>query len=310
MTKKEKKLIVLILMISVNLLLLVFLQYREISKHQVILSNNLYHNWAQELIDDDWDATNFLNEGGRLFFEHTKNGNVRTVLTDGNWQPPLTEGEFFNENFAFPAAVAGERMFEENQDYFIFEGQSFKIVGILGVDFPTFLDYMVLLNDGGKELPVINTIIDMDSPSDFERLTEEISSRPVFSVREQNQFSSQFNFGRDLFEEMMMINTYLVLLLLLIITSHTFFVITKDSDEIFSLLGFTNKRIVTQNHLYFGIVFIVSISVTMLIDFGLGWRMKLYHWEIYVFIFAFQQLMYLLFKTGGSILRGGRGYVN
>lgn len=299
MKKNKKRMIIFMLTLSMNLFLLFFLNYRSIGNFQMLLANGLYHNWAIELQGSDWDPQEIQANGGRLFIEHTFNGNVRTVKGIGGWVPPLMEGEFFDDDTQHPVAVVGERMLPEGGGPFIFEGVAFEVIGTLGAGFPTILDFIVLLNDTGQDFPIERTIVDTDRRQEMEALSGDLDYRAVFSQAQQMQFATQLRFGRDLFEEMMIISTVLITVIFVAISGHSFYIMTKKNNEILSLQGFTSREIRCRNHTLLAIMFALSLPGVFLTDMLLGNFVAIPSLGIYAVVFFGQQAVYFIIDAVG-----------
>jgi len=303
MKKNKKRMIIFILTLSTNLFVLFFLNYQSIGRTQMLIANGLYSDWSIELTEKYWNKNGIIGNGGRVFIEHTFNGNVRTLINSGDWEPPLLAGEFFTNELYSPVAVVGERISPEVGEHFLFEGKPFKIIGVLGAGFPSVLDNLVLLRNSAKDLPVERIIVDTDSRQLMNTISEEISYRSVFSLQERKRFQTQLRFGRDLFEELMIINTILIITLFVVISSHTFRLMTKENDDILYLQGFTNKEMMVKNHLSLALVFGISFLVVILVNLILNSDITLQNFKIFLGVFAAQQAFYFIIVVFSKLKR-------
>ncbi|MCL1950888.1 MAG: hypothetical protein FWF59_14300 [Turicibacter sp.] len=304
MKKNNKRMIIFILTLATNLFLLFFLNYQLIGRNQMLIANGLYSNWSIELTDSEGNIDEMAKRDRRVFIEHTLNGNVRTFLGSTNWVPPMTEGDFFTDSDQRPVAVVGERMLPESGNYFIFEDQEFEIIGMLGAGFPSLLDNLVLLSPPMESLPVERVIIDTDTRQSMGQISEGLAHRDVFSAWEQNRFQTQLRFGRDLFEEMMIVNTVLITLLFVAISSHTFRVMTEENDEILYLQGFTPKEIMMKNHGNLVLAFGLSFVVAFLLDIISRNFVVLPNLSWFLGVFLFQQAFFGV-MVAIKIVKGG-----
>lgn len=306
MKKNKKQHIMFVLILATNLFMLFYLNYRSISQHQMLLANGLYHNWAIQLLGEDWSSADILNEGGRIFHEHTLNGNVRTIEGIGTWTPPMMEGEFFSDEDTLPLAVVGAQIFSHGEDVFVIQGQEFTITGVMGETFPTILDYMVLMTGTDlDQVPVERIVVDGDERQIINRIMENVDSQEVFSQRELMRFATRLQIGRDLFEEMMIINTVLITLLFIAISSHAYFILNKKNNEIFHLTGFTPFEIIRRNHFSLTSVYGAAILVSFLADILLGNSVKSQNYSIFLAVFILHHIAYFLI----SLLHGLKGRV-
>lgn len=289
--RKKKQMIFFMMTLSLNLFVLFFLNYRAIGNHQTILANGLYNNWAITLSSELLNLEEYLSGSRRFFMEHIDNGNVRTVIQAPGWEPPLTSGSFFNHEHRQPVAVVGSKVNLTEDAYFLFEGIEFEVIGILGEQFPTRLDYLVLLNDVGQDFPITQIVMDADSP--YELTLLDINSRPLFSQVELMEFATQIGIGRDIFEEMMWLNTMAVASLFLMISVHSFFILSKKNDETKYYLGFTLKEIYLNNHLLMSRNFLLSLMIVFVVNIFLKEPVYLKSWGWFVTIFFLQQFLYM-----------------
>lgn len=273
--KRQRRVIIFILSFSATLFLFLFLNYHAISHENMLLANGLYSHWAIELLEDPWQQDFFIDSNARIFLEHTTSGNIRTIKDFGDWTPPLLEGVFFNDSFNEGSfAVVGKEVAKEHPESFFFENHEFEVIGIMGADFPTILDYLVLFNDGNQNLTIEKVVLDGDSRNEIQRLSTGLVHRSLFTDFEQHEFSSRFRLGRDLFEEMMMVNATAILLLITAISSHAFFTLSKRNDKILSLQGFTSLHIGIKNHFALGMTFVLSFFIVIFADMIWGFGMN------------------------------------
>lgn len=294
MKKNKKKVIIFILTLAPSLLILFFLDYRRISAEQMFIANGLYSDWSIEISESLENKDFFLEQGGRIFIEHTLNGNVRTIKSPYNWSPPLIQGEFFTEKNPYPVAVVGQRKLPEEGNFFEFEGQMFEIIGILGAGFPSALDNIALLSPNSFDFTTERIVLDANSRQMVETLALGLDYRLATSQQERLEFSTQLGVGRDLFEEMMGINTFFITLILLTISSHAFLVMTEKNNEILYLQGQTYKRILIGNHRFLTYVFLTVFLVTVGIDVIQGSFIVFHHLNLYIILFFLQQFLYAM----------------
>ena len=216
MSKNKKYVWMFMLFLAMNFFLLFYQNYAVIETRQMFISNRLYSTWSAVLTDIHIqleEINEYLPEGGRIFIEHTDDGNIRSFYQNGNWMPPMMSGKFFIPNTRTPQAVIGTGVKSNLEDAYITVGDvRYEIVGVLGAGYPSPLDHLVLLNDINNTLPVERIVIDTDHISDIKSIDQS------FKVQSNNESQAIERFlNSNTFQQLVVINVSIISLLLITI---------------------------------------------------------------------------------------------
>jgi len=267
MSKEKKWIITLGLMFIVQMFLLFYFRYISAQQTQMFVSNRLYSTWnavlSSEYINLEYIYSKLPNNS-RMFFEHNETGSIRTFYQNDNWMPPMTDGVFFDlDDLETAQAVVGIHILEdlEYAPYFTIEDYTYTVVGILGTDFPSPLDHLVLLNDIGNSLPVMRIVLDSDQPAVVDQLIENFD---VITINE-NRALERF-LDSNIFDQLIHINVTMIFIFLVIFISYSYFNFFKQRDYISFLLGELRFKLLANNLLALTFLFGFSLILTFLID--------------------------------------------
>jgi len=149
-----------------------------------------------------------------------------------NWRPPLSEGNFFHSSDTKEVVVGRNvELIQRGQGaVYIFNGQTYNVIGTLGLLTPSLLDRMVLIND--LELfqeDGLNLIVDSDD------------SEALQSALGESSFNSGSGidtiFEIDFFTPMISVYSQLISGLLVIIIAYLFNLEVRDEIKIRHLIG-------------------------------------------------------------------------
>lgn len=266
MLKRQKLAVIFGLFLMLKLFLFFYFHYINAERTQMWVANRLYSTWHAVLADSPLDAEDIheqLPNNSRIFFEHDENGNVRTFYQTGNWQPPLIDGEFFDQDTSTAHAVVGIHVLNDLEDraYFTLEGFTYEVIGVLGVGFPSSLDYLVLLNGNNRDLPVIRVVIDTQQPEAMDLITD------IFDVRTVNENQALDHFlNNHVFGQLIRINVTLISIFLVILISYSYFNLSKNTSYVRYLLGDHKRKIWIHHLLTLSGLFVASFMVIQMID--------------------------------------------
>jgi|GEM_PF-3381724 len=149
-----------------------------------------------------------------------------------NWRPPLSDGNFFRSSDTLEVVVGRnvELIQREQGAVYVFNGQTYNVIGTLGLLTPSLLDNMVLINDSDLLQDYgLSLIIDAD---DSEALQLALG---------ESAFTSGGGIGMifeiDFFTPMISIYSQLISGLLVIIIAYLFNLEVHDEVKIRHLIG-------------------------------------------------------------------------
>jgi hypothetical protein len=139
------------LIVLLHLFLLLFLSYSVEQTLYDELSNRLYSENNVVLVDNqDVEWVNIhIEEEYRLFVELTNN--CRALLKNtSSWMPPMISGYIPNAGDLGLKAVVGKNALNsvveiEEKKYFKFQSCFYEICGVVGVEYPTSCDDLIIL---------------------------------------------------------------------------------------------------------------------------------------------------------------------
>ena len=269
MDRLQKYSTIFSLFLMMNLFLFFYLHYRTIEREQMFISNSLYSTWNVVLRDSDLDSSNLLSyipNDGRLFFEHDTTGRIRSFYQHSNWQPPLIEGDFFDESDDNLQAVVGIHVLQnlENINLFEIAGRYYEIVGILGAAYPSPLDHLVLLNNGDN-LPTARIIVDANNPR---ALNELIDQFEILTVNENQAIMRFLNSNR--FDQFITLNVWTILGVLTAVSAFICFDLFKRTYAVFSLIGYEKAKVFKQQVFVISSLFLMSMISVVISHFIFG----------------------------------------
>ncbi|MCL1989410.1 MAG: hypothetical protein FWG67_00820 [Defluviitaleaceae bacterium] len=155
-----------------------------------------------------------------------------------NWMPPLSEGSFFNSAHNKQALVGQNVALTERNDglVYVFNGEAYEVVGILGLLNPSLLDDMVLLN--GSDFWKQHELDLMVDANDSELLATALGSS---SVNERSDIGAILE--TDFFTPMIVIYSWLISSLLILIIAYLYDLDVKDEVKVRFLIGENQFRL-------------------------------------------------------------------
>ena len=290
--KKNNKILLLMALFFLQLLLSVsYFDFQEVKQMHISVANRLYSPQKQEVgWSGEWEKVANNLENGRIFFELDSRGMIRVVYQKDRWKPPLISGSFFNTDTYSPQAVIGSALQHLVVDGLIeIEGSHFEVTGTMGVDFPSPIDYLVLLNQFPSSYFIYRTIIDgnsADLTGSFYRIGQPGNS--VSRLWDENFFS-----------HLIEINFLLINSLLLVTIGFLFATLFKDRDYLCYQLGKTKLVIFIENvAALIGIFFIPLFFVWM---FGLlqgNSHLILQQWQLFFIALSISIISYFVVSLG------------
>jgi len=263
LSKFQKYGIIFSLFFLMNLFLFFYLHYRNVEREQMFISNGLYSTWNIVLRDSNFDESeilSYLPNDGRLFFEHDDTGRIRSLYRRSDWKPSLIEGTFFDDDYAGLQAVVGSNVLQNlaNGNYFEIAGFYYEIIGTLGVEYPSPLDHLVLLNNR-DELPVVRIVVDAENPSSLREVTSQFE---VLTVNINQAMTRFLNSNR--FDQLISLNVWAVLGILVGVSAYICFDLFKKTYTVFSLLGYEKVKIFRKQVLAINVMYFLSISSVLI----------------------------------------------
>ncbi|MCL1990931.1 MAG: hypothetical protein FWG67_08595 [Defluviitaleaceae bacterium] len=310
MLRKQKLFVIFSLFLMLKLFIFFYFQYLIAEQMQMLVSNHLYSTWhvvLNESAASIYDISELLPSGSRLFFEHTQDGNVRTVYQTNNWKPPLTEGQFFDQHTADFQAVVGRNVRDNMNEsrYFIIDDLKYDIVGIIGADFPSPLDNLVLLNhvSNTPSLPIIRRVIDTDQPGIVRQIIENFSGFLADGYQEPDLI-----FNHHIFGQLIRVNVILISFFLIILMTYSYFKLFKRDHYIYYLLGKQKYKIGLRHILILTFLFFSSLFVIKTVDLIVGDQIILNNFFLYfmiwIMICTIYTVIFLINNIAGGISSG------
>ncbi|UXC32909.1 MULTISPECIES: ABC transporter permease [Bacillus] len=117
------------------------------------ISNSLYSNvsvYVEISTKEPFNWNRFDDQKDYTIFKEASDGDtkVRGFFTKGPIEdPPILEGRFFNSSDFYnhkKVAVVGKAI--KDREYFLYEGEKYRIIGRMGLEKPTPLDQQTLIN--------------------------------------------------------------------------------------------------------------------------------------------------------------------
>lgn len=267
MSKSLKRSLIFVLFFLIQLYLLIYFHYDRMQTMQMYVSNQLYSRWNVILEGDDVESVIDVLQGNhRLFVEHNESGTIRTIFCSSYWTPPMLNGDFLEPVVAERQAVVGRNIQEGLDGNMIRVGDSqYRIIGTLGVNFPTTLDSMILLNHLPEGMPTIRMIVDTNFPHEILQISEYLDTLSVGIDQSLSRFlNSHF------FTQLIRLNVYIITMTLMLLTSYLYLILFQKADQVLHLLGHMKRVILLKNiaclsGLYFGAFLVLILFDSFLI---------------------------------------------
>lgn len=177
---KFQRLIFTLFFTVVFLFILSAANYDRKQEDLILISNNYYSEYHKTIYDSNIERWMKLEPdvGCRLFIEY--NDMIHIFLGGGSWHLPCAEGSFFSEDIKSGQAVIGKNVLQNTKSeggrrFLTVFGQDYEVTGVLGADFSSKSDSLVLLNN--IQIPKqdrYKMIIDGDSERAVRKQTDKI----------------------------------------------------------------------------------------------------------------------------------------
>ena len=302
---RNKKIFFIGLPFLLGILMLSYLNYTVSRDRQILIANRLYSPWSIELIEDmiPNQLIELLPKNSHIFFEHTSCGNIRSFYQQGNWQPPMHSGEFFNENSLEYSAVVGRHHLGNDETTITIEGVSFEIIGILGTGYPSVLDHLILLNTRPEKMSIERVVIDTRRQTDMEKFN------PSFRVTNLQLEGTALDFIENTtLNEVIRRNILIISAVLSYLIGYIYLKMIEQKTKVFELIGRTTFSILMTTSLEIAIISITCFSFVWLLDQLIGHGIVLYHGYLYGVLLVLIVISYQvnfsikrLRKIGGGI---------
>lgn len=216
----------------------------------ILISNNYYTEYHQTLYDGNIERWMELNPDGgcRIFVEY--NDMIHFLLDGGSWHLPLAEGSFFSENTKSAQAVIGKNVLRNTKSeggmrFLTILGQEYEVTGVLGADFSSKADSLVLLKN--IQIPKqdrYKIIIDGDSERAVRKQTEKIRREFGGLATGESRLEGTVSLTGTLFLQRLIHANMILLVACAIVNFMLFWSRVKASEfYVLSMLGVSRKRI-------------------------------------------------------------------
>lgn len=257
---KKKNIIFISLILILNILLMLIFKYKHSQTYIQELSNQLYSKNSIEFIDSNVNKSIDIlqNENNYRLFVELDDTFRFFKSNDENWSPPIFEGNFFSTEISGKNAVIGKSLIKNIQkvngiDVIKFNNEYYKVIGIMGENFPTRIDSLILLSS--DKIPKINNskiIIDSNNKSLIKRVTKIISSENGFKLLEKEDLGLNKLVKTDFFSNFFLIVSILVVMFSILVYIRYWFEKEVPFLKLLNLLGFRRKKIIA---IYLGNIF-------------------------------------------------------
>jgi len=255
-----------------GLLLLSYLNYQASQERQVLIGNRLYSAWSLEVVGEKtWEKMiELLPRNSRVFFEHTEDGNIRTFYQRGNWKPPMVTGNFFDGASTSTTAVVGIYFANQNEEYIEIGGVRYDIIGVIGAEFPSTLDRLVLLNALPENLPILNIVLDARGEENFSEIRNELEVLNRLAENTPEEFIGSQELTRVVRQ-----NVIILIMILSVLLGYVYAQLTSKKSTAYYLIGLSRLKILFKS----GIELLVLTFETFLVIFILD---ALFGQEVFV----------------------------
>ncbi|RDU21840.1 FtsX-like permease family protein [Anaerosacchariphilus polymeriproducens] len=216
----------------------------------VLISNNFYTNNYTVFYDQDlekWRNTE-IGDKCRLFVEY--DNNTRFCLENNEWNPPIIKGKFFSKGLKGKKAVVGKDIEKQaehlnGKKIISLNNEKYEIIGILGGDFTSKSDSLVLLYGG--EIPKQNRykiVLDGDSKKEIRNITKRIMRQYPNLIHAEPDIEGVARVtGTLFFQRLLNLNGFILVCFLIFIFFAFWERMHKKENYVLYLLGVNNKRI-------------------------------------------------------------------
>ena len=261
MRKSDIKMIFLVLLLLGFVLSNDYFQYFQ--NRQMLIANNLNTTAGVELTGE-FVSLNYLKSritvNIRIFINLETGRNVRFFFQNGSWIPPLTEGSFFPNESEEYLAVVGNRQ-SDDSGYILIGDTNFRIIGILGTNYPSVLDSMVLVNQIPKGIEIGRIILD----SDDGRTLESISALFEYNKLSQENSAAEFIGNEHMQRQIDITRDWFnaIFLILIVFVDYTVY---RKHDGVLQLIGFQQLKVFLLGIKRLIIAFIISHFLIAFVD--------------------------------------------
>lgn len=262
---------VFILFVFINALVSLFFNYFQAQEVQVMISNGLYTPWRfSPNTDIQLEAiSTTVPENTRIFVEINGNQNVRVLYRDVdiNWETFLHAGRMFDgNNDSGYAAVVGRGVYNRlAEDVFVIGGTNFEVIGVLGMNYFSSLDHIVLLSDFPFDIESYQIVIDS---ADYPTMISVADSVEGYFFNNSRTTSALL--GNEFLDSVIITNMILIISIILFITCYIFSQICKERNGVYRLLGRTENNIFSKNMLLLMLIQMSSLFLVLFVEFILN----------------------------------------
>lgn len=278
-TLRKKDVVLFIVLTGLFLFFYIFQTYLHKQEEFNELSNELYTNHHEVLInqgDDQW-LKELPDSNYRIFAEY--NSTYRLLLKNtGEWSPPMISGHFFLETDQGLKAVVGNEMRKYVYEhggikYISYQGEEYEVTGVMGASFASSIDYLVLLfNPDFPSIPK-NTriIIDGDNESTVEELIEKVVSKnPLISRIESAQKGVSRTAEVSFFNILLFVEMCILILFTITAFVRYWYEKERNTTRVLFLLGISKRRIYQQIIFKSLLIVLFSSIITIFVIYIFG----------------------------------------
>lgn len=234
----------------------------------ILISNNFYTNNYMVFYDNDlekWSKAELGNQC-RLFIEY--DNNTRFCFKNNEWNPPFIKGKFFSRSMKGRKAVVGKEIEKQaeylnGKKYISINNVKYEIIGILGGDFKSKSDSLILLYGG--ELPNRNSykiVLDGESKNEVRITAKRIMKKYPKLVPIEPEIEGVARVTGTLFFQRLLNLNGMILVCFLIVIFFTFWErMHRKENYVLYLLGVNKKRIM----LYYLKNILVNLTISILL---------------------------------------------
>lgn len=230
------------------------------------LSNNLYtKNSVTYVTDDEKMSVELPSYTHRITLEY--NSSVSYLINDNtNWIPPMVSGRYFSYTGDVLQAVIGRQanmnMLEyEGRSYVEFEGEHYEIIGIMGVDFPSSIDYKTLLYHPNKvhNYQEKRVVLDTESRFMIDKVKKEFENKNPNLIQMNKLQRGILGISNISFLYWLIsLGLYLIAFTVLVVIIYTWVLAQENIVYVYNLIGLSKFSIV--KHLFLKINLLIGTA--------------------------------------------------
>ena len=237
-----------ILMVLLLAFVLMIAYYRNIQEMLILESNHLLTGNEVVLINDErlteYESLNGINYRMFITLQEVDSSRIYAfyAVSPSRWSPPMSEGSFFSQNNTQEAVVGRGVEIEETAYGYVynFNGQTYQVIGVLGLTTPSPLDEVVLLNTSSYiEKPGLVVTLDYDRGGVLDIYLDHIGARQARGVSTLLEV--------DFFTPLIVMYSWIIMILMVMVIGYLSFLKFEAENAVRYLVGENVLKIFGRN---------------------------------------------------------------